>query len=220
MTMGDHRPFLLTRAKRRNGLWNIFEGLDLEVLGNLGLSEEILKQLLLLDPSSSACGSLFTSEGITQEMDESHGQALLRALSAASSASRRPSSSSFSLDASSKEDTDEAPEPEDPSACCCERARLYRSVSVTVGKEIRYALQNRHRRNAVGNLFEILTPSQQLLLVEHLQAEFHGHSCVCDPVDSEAALTSSPIQASLSSPAPSSAASSTRPSLGEVVTCS
>jgi hypothetical protein len=38
-----------TRHERRNGLWNIFDGLDIEVLGRLGLSEETLRHLLTSD---------------------------------------------------------------------------------------------------------------------------------------------------------------------------
>ena len=111
--------------ERRNGMWNIFEGVESTVLEQMGLPVKLVQQLVTgADETVSEYLSLLTP-GVTAGGD---GDCL-----------------------------------------CRERVRTYRSSSTTVGEEMQAALQNRHRRNAVGNLFETLTLSQKILLVENLQ---------------------------------------------------
>ncbi|XP_076460362.1 uncharacterized protein LOC143293407 [Babylonia areolata] len=128
-----------TRKCRRNGMWNIFEGVDNTVLEKLGLSEEVVHQLVT-EADDTVSHYLATH----QADDDSLGDS---------------TSSS--------------------GGCRCRKARILRSFSATVGEDMKAALQNRHRRNAVGNLFDVLTSSQKLLLVEHLQEQLERMSCLC-----------------------------------------
>ena len=129
------------RKERRNGMWNIFEGVDSAVLEKLGLSEDLVLQLV-------------------KEADDTVSEHLSRTA-----------------------DRSLSPDPADPNRCRCRRARILRSFSETVGEEVRAALQNRRRRNAVGNLFEVLTAEQKLLLVEHLQEQLERLHCLCGRAD-------------------------------------
>lgn len=124
-----------TRKSRRNGMWNIFEGVDNSVLEKLGLTEEVVHQIVM-------------------EADHTVTEHL----------------------ASHLGDDDSLPE---AGGCRCRRARVLRSFSATVGEEVKAAQQNRHRRNAVGNLLDVLTSSQKLLLVEHLQEQLEKMRCLC-----------------------------------------
>ncbi|KAL8567997.1 hypothetical protein ACOMHN_029172 [Nucella lapillus] len=123
-----------TRKTRRNGMWNIFEGVDNTVLEKLGMSEEVVHQLV------TEADDTVTQHLATHQDDDT-------------------------LDVAG--------------GCHCRKARILRSFSATVGEDVKAALQNRQRRNAVGNLFDVLTPSQKLLLVEHLQEQLDRLHCVC-----------------------------------------
>lgn len=118
-TMADQTA---SKAKgRRNGMANIFDGIDPAVLEKLGLSDEMVSELnrAEADDTLSMCVSQI-AEAVK-------------------------------------------------SAGSMEKSRVHRSFSTTVSEEMKQALQNRRRRNAVGNLLELLSTSQQILLVEHLQ---------------------------------------------------
>ena len=145
--------------ERRNGMWNIFEGVESTVLEQMGLPVKLVQQLITgADETVSECLSLLTPS-VTADGD---GDRL-----------------------------------------CRERVRTYRSSSTTVGEEMQAALQNRHRRNAVGNLFETLTLSQKLLLVEKLQTQLERLNFLCVDNDNDIVL-------SLSSGLPSSSTSSSK----------
>lgn len=109
-------------------------------------------------------------------------------------------------------------------SCCCDRGRLQRSFSTTEGEAMQavMSLQNRHRRNAVGNLFDLLTLSQKLLLVEHLQEQMERLPGFQMDEDSsmfslaQLSSSSSSNSSSQSSGSSSSAVSSPR-SQGEIV---
>lgn len=121
--------------ERRNGLWNIFEGVDSTDLEHMGLSVKLVHELVTgADETVSECLSLLTTTTAAPAGDRD---------------------------------------------CRCERVRTYRSSSTTVGEEMQAAMQNRHRRNAVGNLFEALTLSQKLLLVENLQLQLERLNILC-----------------------------------------
>ena len=119
--------------ERRNGLWNIFDGVDPSVLENMGLSADMVRQLVsTADESVSECLSQLATSSLTVSDGGDRGDG----------------------------------------GCGCQRSyRMHRSASTTAGEEMQAAMQNRHRRNAVGNLFEVLTLSQKLMLVEHLQTQ-------------------------------------------------
>lgn len=102
--------------ERRNGMWNIFDGVAPEVLEKLGLTERDIHPLI-------------------EEVLETEEEYL-----------QIPESLAFR-----------------------NTSGFQRSLSASVENEVGWLLRNRKRRNALGNLFEILSPSQQALLVEHLQ---------------------------------------------------
>lgn len=162
-----------TRKTRRNGMWNIFEGVDNTVLEKLGLSEEVVHQLVT-------------------EADDTVSQHL---------AIHQDDDTSLNV-----------------GGCRCRKARILRSFSATVGEDVKAALQNRQRRNAVGNLFDVLTPSQKLLLVEHLQEQLDRLHCLCGqkmgkaPAHEDSSSSSSSIILSLTDFTSSSSTSSSSPS--------
>ena len=145
--IGEDVPSTL-RKERRNGMWNIFEGvMEASVLEKLGLSEDLIAQLTSARTEADDNVSDHLTKGLTTpDPSPSQSASLTR-----------------------------------PGVCgCCERSRLQRSFSASVGEEVRAALQNRQRRNAVGNLFEALSPSQQLLLVDILQEKLKKLTCLCN----------------------------------------
>ncbi|KAK7110677.1 uncharacterized protein [Littorina saxatilis] len=167
--------------ERRNGKWNIFEGIDTAVQEKLGLSQEIVRHLVA---------------------------------GADDTVSERLSQLATHLTRESADDS-----------CKCERARIYRSFSASVGEEMQSALQNGHRRNAVGNLFDILAPAQKLMLVERIQEQLDGLNCLCDASsncsstnsNSDVLLSLSDFTSPISSPTSSAATSPRTPN--EIISC-
>ncbi|KAL8563397.1 hypothetical protein ACOMHN_063394 [Nucella lapillus] len=102
----------------------------------------------------------------------------------------------------------------------CDRVRIHRSHSTpAAGEGMRATLQNRRRRNAVGNLFDLLTPSQKLLLVEHLQEQMERLQGFCSEVSEDSIILSLADLSSSLSPQSSgnSSGSSNSSSQGEIV---
>lgn len=83
-----------------------------------------------------------------------------------------------------------------------QKARTHRSFSTTItSEEMKLVLQNRSRRNAVGNLLELLSSSQRLLLVEHLQEQLARINIVnADINDDSAGNTGNSCDTDLTSP--------------------
>lgn len=123
--------------ERRNGMGNIFEGVDHAVLEKLGLSEEIVHQL-------------------NPEGDET----LTHCVSQIAEAVK----SSKSL----------------------EKSRTHRPFSTIITEDMKLVVKKRGRRNAVGNLLELLSSPERLLLVEQLQEELARISIANDNNDDSA----------------------------------